>query len=143
MFKSYAFTLCGVFITQQKASTPLSAKRYLCDICAFLNSLCNWESFRFCVFACVWCGVHVCACVCVCVFLLYFVILMLFRQLPYRKFHNKIFATNWSQIWLFFEDLIKYILSSNNCNTICKKGNKKYKKSIVGSTFIHENPPIL
>ena len=34
---------------------------------------------------------------------------------------NKIFDTNWSQIWVFFQDLIKYILSLKNCNTICKK----------------------
>ena len=67
MFKRYAVTLFGVFITQQKTSTPLSLKRYLCDICAFLNSLCNLESFQFCVFACAWCGVCVCVCVCVCV----------------------------------------------------------------------------
>ena len=126
MFKSYTITLCRVFITQQKISTPLSAKRYLCYICGFLNSLCNWESFRFCVFACVWCGV--CVCVCVCLLLLYSVFLMLFRQFPYLKFHNKIFATNWSQIWMFFEVLIKYILSLKNCNTICKKENKNYKK---------------
>ena len=67
-----------------------------------------------------------CACgACVCVSIAF---LMLFRQLPYLKFHNKIFATNWSQIWVFFEDLIKYILSLENCNTICKKGNKNYKK---------------
>ena len=46
------------------------------------------------------CGVYACmhVCVCVCVFLLYLVFLMLLRQLPYLKFHNKIFATNWSQI---------------------------------------------
>ena len=64
MFKSYAITLRRVFITQQKISTPLSAKRYLCEICAFLNSLCYLDSFWFCVFACVQC---VCVCVCVCV----------------------------------------------------------------------------
>ena len=55
MFKTYAITLCRVYITQEKIRTPLSAKRYLCDICAFLNSLCNWDSFQFCMFACVWC----------------------------------------------------------------------------------------
>ena len=152
MFKCYAITLCTVFITQQKISTPLSAKRYLCEICAFLNSLCYLDSFWFCVFACVQCvcvcvcvcacGVYVCvyvcmyvcmhacmhACVCVCVFLLYFVFLVLFNQLPYLKFHNKIFTTNWSQIWAFFEDLLKYILSFKNCNTIWKKKEKITKK---------------
>ena len=59
MFKSFTITLCRVFITQQKKSTPLSAKRYLCDICAFLNILCNLESFRIgvcvrVVFECVY-----------------------------------------------------------------------------------------
>ena len=63
MFKSFAITLCRVFITQQKISTPLSAKRYLCDICAFLNILCNWESFRICV-----CVRVVFQCVFVCVY---------------------------------------------------------------------------
>ena len=66
MLKSFAAGLCRVFITQQNISTPLSAKRYLCDICAFLNSLCNWESFRLCM--CV-CDVYVYVCVCFyCVF---------------------------------------------------------------------------
>ena len=42
-------------------STPLNTKRYLCDICTFLNILCNWESFRLCV-----CVPLVCECVFVC-----------------------------------------------------------------------------
>ena len=109
---SYAITLCRVFITQQKNQYTFKCKRYLCDIRAFLNSLCNWESFWFYVFARVWCVV------CVSVFLLYFVFLMLFRQLPYLKFYNKIFATNWSQILVIFGDLIKCILSLKNCNKI-------------------------
>ena len=136
MFKSYAITICRVFITQQKIGTPLSAKRCLCDICAFLNSLCYLDSFWFCVFACMQCVhcvcvcvcVFVCVCVCVCVFLLYFVFLMLFNQFPYQKFHNKISTTNWSQIWAFFEDLLKYVLSFINCNTIWKKKETKITK---------------
>ena len=136
MFKSYAITLCRVFITQQKISTSLRAKRYLCGICVILNSLFNWlvQLVQFCVFVCVW---HVCVCVCVCVFLLYFLFLLLFNQLPYLKFHNKVFTKNWSQIWVFLEDLIKYILSWRNCNTIRKKkGNKNYKKKKKGNCFI-------
>ena len=121
MFKCYAITLCTVFITQQKISTPLSAKRYLCDICAFLNSMCNWDSFRFCVLACV---------MCVCVFLLFFVFLILLNQPPYLKFHKKIFTTNWSQIWMLFQDLIKYVLSFNTILTqFLEKWNKNYKKT--------------
>ena len=42
--------------------------------------------------------------------------------------NNKTFATNSSQIWVFFEDLIKYIWSLKNCNTICKNRKKNYKK---------------
>ena len=61
MFKSFAIKLCRVFITQQKISTHLSVKKYLCDIFCFLNSLRNWESFRFCVCVCVR---GVCMCVC-------------------------------------------------------------------------------
>ena len=112
MFKSFAITLCKVFITQL-----LPFKVRACGV--------------------VWCGV-VCVCVCVCVWLWVSVCvcvsieyLMLFRQLPYLKFHNKIFATNWSQIWVFSEDLIKCILSLKNCHTVCKKGNKNYKKIIM------------
>ena len=130
MFKSFVITLCRVFITQQKIRTPLSAKRYSCVICAFLNSLCNWDSFRLCVFmraVCVCVCVCLCVCVCVVCVCVSVVFLMLFRQLPYLKFCNKIFAANWSQIRVFSEDLITYILSLKNCNT--KKGNKNYKKT--------------
>ena len=121
MFKSY--TICRVFITQQKISTPFSAKRYLCVIRAFLSSLWNWESFRFRVSACVWC-------VCVCVSVV-FCICDAFQTSPLSEIpqqNNKIFATNSSQIWVFFEDLIKYIWSLKNCNTICKNRKKNYKK---------------
>ena len=59
--------LYRVFITEEKISTYLSAKRYLCNICAFLNRLYNWESFRFCVFACVW-YVYVCVSIVFCIF---------------------------------------------------------------------------
>ena len=83
--------------------------------------VCVCVSVRECVCVCA----CVCVRVCVCVSIEY---LMLFRQLPYLKFHNKTFATNWSQIWVFSEDLIKYILSLKSCNTVCKKGNKNYKK---------------
>ena len=120
MFQSYAITLCRVFITQQKISTSLSVKSYLCDYVLFYTACATGSLFGF-----------MCLRVCrVCVFLLYFVFLMLFKQLPSLKFHNKVFATNWSQILVFFEDLIKYILSLKNCNTIWnkKKGNKNYKK---------------
>ena len=116
--KTLHYVLCRVFITQQKISTPLSAKRYLCDIWAFLNSLCNWESFWLCV--------HVRACdVYVCFYCIFHALIL---QLPYLKFHNKIFATNWSQIWMFSEDLIQYILSLKNGNPICKKNEIKKLK---------------
>ena len=117
MLKSFAITLCRVFITQQKISTPLSAKIYLCDIYVFLNSLCNWESFLLWVCACV--RARVCVSI---------VFLMLSRQLPYLKLHHKIFTTNCSQIRVLSEDLIKYIMSLKNCNTICKKNEIKIKK---------------
>ena len=89
-------------------------------LCVYVRVVC--VSVCVCVCACV------SVCVCVCVSIEY---LMLFRQLPYLKFHNKIFATNWSQIWVFSEDLIKYILSLKNCNTVRKKRNKNYKKKIM------------
>ena len=53
---------------------------------------------------------------------------MHFRQLPYLIFHTKIFATNWSQIMVFSDDLIKYISSLKKCNTNYKKWSKKLKK---------------
>ena len=129
MLKSFAIILCWVFITQQKISTPLSAKIYLGDIYA-LNSLRNWESFLLWVCACVRACVRACVCVCVCVSIVF---LMLSRQLPYLQFHHKIFATNRSQIRVFSEDLIKYIMSFKNCNTICKKKEIKItqKKTIT------------
>ena len=71
------------------------------------------------------CGVCVCVCVCVCV---YIVFLMLFRQPPCLKLYDKIFAINWSQIWVFSEDSIKYILSLKNCNRLCKKWNGNFLK---------------
>ena len=75
------------------------------------------------------CMRDVCVCVCVCVFLLYFVFLTLLNQPPYLTFHKKIFTTNWSQIWVLFEDLIKYILSFNTILTqFLEKWNKNYKK---------------
>ena len=91
------------------------------------------------------CGLCVCMCVCVCVCVsvcmclcmsvsvsvsvcLSIVFLMLFCELPYLKFHN------WSQIWVFSEDLMKYMLSLKNCNTICKKWHKNYKRK----SFLHE-----
>ena len=96
MFKSYAVTLYRVFITQQKISRPLSAKRYLSDICAtfsgFVQETADFVTFTEEILNVV--SVCVCVCVCVCVFLLYFVFLMLFNQLPYLKFHDKIFTTN-------------------------------------------------
>ena len=100
-------------------------------MCAVCVCVCVCVHVRsVCVCVCVYVCVHACmhACVCVCVFLLYFVFLVLFNQLPYLKFHNKIFTTNWSQIWAFFEDLLKYILSFKNCNTIWKKKEKITKK---------------
>ena len=108
MFKSFAITLCRVYITQKKIS-----KRCSCDICAFLNSLYNWESFWICVLS------YVC---CVCVFLLHF-----WCSSDNSPTWNSIFATNGSQIWAFSEDLITYLLSLKNCNTICKRRNKNYK----------------
>ena len=38
---------------------------------------------------------------------------------------------------MLFEDLIKYILSLKNCNTICKKKNRNYKKkkNLCGTHF--------
>ena len=76
--------------------------------------------------------IYICGCVCVFVSIVFS---MIFRQLPYLKFHNKIFATNWSQIWMFSVDLVKYILSLKNCNTTCKKWNKDYKKEMKMITF--------
>ena len=64
-------------------------------------------------------------CVYVCVSIVF---LMLSRQLPYLQFHHKIFATNRSQIRVFSQDLIKYIMSLKNCNTICKKQEIKITK---------------
>ena len=69
--------------------------------------------------------VRACVRVCVCVSIVF---LMLSRQLPYLQFHHKIFATNRSQIRVFSEDLIKYIMSLKNCNTICKKKEIKITK---------------
>ena len=63
-------------------------------------------------------------CVCVSVFLI------LLNQPPYLKFHKKIFTTNWSQIWMLFQDLIKYVLSFNTILTqFLEKWNKNYKKT--------------
>ena len=65
MFKSYAITLCRVFITQQKISRPLSAKRYLCDICATFSGFVQ-ETADFVTFTEeILIVVSVCVCVCV------------------------------------------------------------------------------
>ena len=70
-----------------------------------------------------------CVCVCVCVSVV-FCILILLNQAPYLKFHKKIFTTNWSQIWVLFQDLIKYVLSFNTILTqFLEKWNKNYKKN--------------
>lgn len=71
----------------------------------------------------------VCVCVCVCISI---AILTPFRLFSYMIFHTKIFATNWSQICVFSENLIKYISSLKNCNTTYKKRNKNFfKKSVL------------
>ena len=98
----------------------------MCAVCVCV-CVCTCAVY-VCVYVCMYVCMHACMHVCVCVFLLYFVFLVLFNQLPYLKFHNKIFTTNWSKIWAFFEYLLKYILSFKNCNTIWKKKGKNYKK---------------
>ena len=40
---------------------------------------------------------------------------------------------------MFFEVLIKHILSLKNCNTICKKENKNYKKKEIFVELILPN----
>ena len=60
MFKSFAVTVCRVFITQQKIITPLNAETYLCDICVFLTAPATGSLFCFM-------GIYACVCVCVCV----------------------------------------------------------------------------
>ena len=97
----------------------------------FFNSFCSWEIFLLCMYTYMCVCVFMCVCVCVSI-----VFSMIFRQLPYLKFHTKIFATNWSQIWMFCEDLVKYILSLKNGNITCKKWNKDYKKEIKMITFL-------
>ena len=93
------------------------------NIFIWLNTFCRWKSFLFCMCMCE------CVCVCVCVYVcVSIVFLMIFRQLSCVKFHTKIFATNGSQIWVFTEVFMKYILSLENCNTTCKKWNENYKK---------------
>ena len=58
-------TLCRVFITQQKISRPLSAKRYLCDICATFSGFVQ-ETADFVTFTEeILIVVSVCVCVCV------------------------------------------------------------------------------
>ena len=65
MFKSYAVTLYRVFITQQKISRPLSAKRYLSDICATFSGFVQ-ETADFVTFTEeILIVVSVCVCVCV------------------------------------------------------------------------------
>ena len=100
----------------------------MCAVCVCVCVCVCACAVYVCVYVCMYVCMHACMHVCVCVFLLYFVFLVLFNQLPYLKFHNKIFTTNWSQIWAFFEDLLKYILSFKNCNTIWKKKEKITKK---------------
>ena len=103
----------------------------MCAVCVCVCVCVCACAVYVCVYVCMYVCMHACMHVCVCVFLLYFVFLVLFNQLPYLKFHNKIFTTNWSQIWAFFEDLLKYILSFKNCNTIWKKKEKITKKKKV------------
>ena len=58
---------------------------------------------------------------------LFIAFLILFRQLLYQKFHTTIFAKNLSQIYVFSEDLIKYIWSLKYCSSTFEKRDKNYK----------------
>ena len=108
-------------------------KVFMCHTCFFkqLVQLAVFSVLCVCV-----CGV--CVCVCVCVSIVFCIDDSLqtspLSEIPQQN--NKIFASNSSQIQVLFEDLIKYILSLKNCNTISKKRKQITKK---GDVMVKDN----
>ena len=96
---------------------------------------CSWGSFLPPLSMCIYVCMCVCVCVCLCVSI---VILMPFRQLVYRVFQTEIFATNWSQIWVFSEDLIKYISSLKSCNTTYQNEIEDHNKKEIWLSFANQ-----